>query len=342
MSTDWMMINQPLPWHDRQWQHYQHCCHEKRFAHAWLFAGLAGMGKYYFARRVAQSRLCMQPDHERNACGYCRSCQLFVAGNHPDFIIVQPEQAQGSIKIEQIRDLQTSVLQTSQLNGERIVMMTPADAMNHAAMNALLKLLEEPPKKCCFLLLSNHTQLLSATIRSRCQWLHFYPSYDQPTQAWLQQRQQTCDVNLLLALAGGAPFKALQLSEPQHWQMRQDLFHDVVALLQGKRCPIQLAKQYADMPMDDIITHFLSWLHDMIQWKTCQAGQNITNKDFTQDLDETIKMCSLSNIYSLYDEILINRRFLLEKTNINLQLLLESFFILWLGVSKNEFKRHHK
>lgn len=324
-----------LPWHVLPWQQYQQACQSNRFAHAWLLSGLPGMGKLLFAKHLAQSRLCMHVNHEtKQACGECRACQLFNANNHPDFIVIHPEHQHGPIKIEQIRDLQMSLLQTSQLNGERIAIIEPAEAMNSAAGNALLKILEEPPSRCHIILISHYKHLLPATIHSRCHAMNFPPNFSTSTLQWLTQ-SNSIDAKLLLTLSAGAPLRALNLAEEENWQLRQQLFTDLFKLLSKQSCPIQLAKVYAEHHIEVLINQFLSWIADILQIRLKVDDQYITNQDLKNDLKELSGKVDLAKLYSLHDLIVANKHLLLEKININLQLLLESVFIQWVGAVKD-------
>ncbi len=77
----------------------------------------------------------------------------------------------------QIRELSEYLeLSAHQEKGRRIVLIEPADSLNQAASNALLKILEEPPENTLFILVTSQAQKLIATIRSRCQLLELQGS----------------------------------------------------------------------------------------------------------------------------------------------------------------------
>jgi len=140
-----------------------------RVHHAWLFSGPEGTGKETAARAFAASLLCAaggdQPVVE--ACGTCPSCQKLSRGVHPDLVVVLPESEavarkmlaredlprtpSRELKIEQIRNLQTSLSRSPVEGKRRVVLLLGADSLNAAAQNAFLKTLEEPPvaRTCC-------------------------------------------------------------------------------------------------------------------------------------------------------------------------------------------------
>lgn len=146
-----------------------------RLPHAMLLIGPSGVGKTAFAEQIAALLLCESPSSTMTACGECDSCRWLAAGNHPDFRRVAPDdegdsetgqaeksaekgkkRSPGIIRIDQIRDLEGFVFVGSHRNGNRVVLVTEAEAMNPAAANSLLKILEEPPSSVYFILISNN------------------------------------------------------------------------------------------------------------------------------------------------------------------------------------------
>ena len=93
----------PFSWQASQWLELQNRLKCNQFPHALLLTGLAGLGKLHFAYCLGHSLLCSQREPEGGACGHCRQCELLQAGNHPDLLIIRPEESTHTIKIEQIR-----------------------------------------------------------------------------------------------------------------------------------------------------------------------------------------------------------------------------------------------
>ncbi|MES2502079.1 MAG: DNA polymerase III subunit delta', partial [Pseudomonadota bacterium] len=126
--------------------------------HALLLRGSAGIGKQDFALELARSLLCKAPI-ETHACGECTSCLWFKEMHHPDFRLISPEDAESSedvpkkktakksqISVAQIRQLIDYLsLSQHQASGYRVILISPAETLNIASANALLKMLEEPP-----------------------------------------------------------------------------------------------------------------------------------------------------------------------------------------------------
>ena len=145
---------------------------ENKLAHAFLFCGDDSDGKLDIALNFAKFILCENPNTDSH-CRTCCNCILLEAGNHPDFFLIQPEENSKQIKIDQIRALSDDLSKTSSQGGYKVVIIAPADLMNIAASNALLKTLEEPEDDTLLILVSSRIYSLPATIRSRCQKVVF-------------------------------------------------------------------------------------------------------------------------------------------------------------------------
>ncbi|MFM8500704.1 MAG: DNA polymerase III subunit delta' [Fluviibacter sp.] len=173
--------------HREAWNQIQVAKAADRLAHALLLTGSAGIGKLEFAETVAAALLCDQPGADGLACGSCTACTWHASGNHPDFRRLRPEaysealpeaedakpsaakadkKKSEQIRIDQVRALE-SFIQVGSHRGRRIILIEPAEAMNEATANALLKSLEEPPPGVHFLLVSHAAERLLPTVRSR-------------------------------------------------------------------------------------------------------------------------------------------------------------------------------
>lgn len=187
----------------------------ERLPHALLIYGPRGVGKAALAERTAQLLLCESSNNK--PCGSCDGCRWFLGGNHPDFRRLEPEalwkeppeKPSMEIKIDQVRELADFLYLRSHREGLRIVLVHPAEDMNVAAANALLKGLEEPPAAAVFILVSHRPARLLPTIRSRCVAVPVaLPPRDGALQ-WLAG-QGVSEPERWLAYAGGAPLRALE------------------------------------------------------------------------------------------------------------------------------------
>jgi DNA polymerase-3 subunit delta' len=211
----------------------------ERLPHALLIAGAPGLGKRDLAEALAARLLCDAPQTDGQACGHCLPCQWRVSGNHPDLHRLSPENeeaepstkeaealepdggegkakpTQGStqIVINQVRAVQEALSVTAHRGTRRAVIVEPAEAMNIFTANALLKLLEEPPDGCVFMLVSSAPRRLLPTIRSRCQQWHVPRPGADALGHWQAGQESGERVPAsLLALCGGMPLAARRLS----------------------------------------------------------------------------------------------------------------------------------
>jgi DNA polymerase-3 subunit delta' len=249
MSIDQAM---PLPWQTPIWSRFVDNRRDDRIAHAYLLAGPSGVGKRQLALAMAAGLLCQSPD-DGLACGQCRSCRLRSAGSHPDYRLIEPEDQGGVLKIEAIRELIDYSHLTSQYGDHRVIILHPAEAMNRASANSLLKTLEEPPSGVVLILVSHNMAGLPVTIRSRCR-IERCPLPD-PAEAvdWLDAQGVT-DTRHTLAAAGGAPLAAREMAEAGQVEMLQSLAADLGELLDGTRNPVELASRWQSSGSPVVLT----------------------------------------------------------------------------------------
>ena len=161
--------------HASVWARIQPVLDKHSLPHALLLVGPRHANILPFVHRLMAILLCKNV--EGAPCQSCQACHLLMQGTHPDIHYVRQDTLNGPIKIEQIRALQNDVYQTPQLGARRFIVIEPADKLNVAAANALLKILEEPPSHTVFILIAEQTSTLPATIMSRCQ-LYTFSSWD--------------------------------------------------------------------------------------------------------------------------------------------------------------------
>lgn len=196
------------PWLQRVADQWLKAIEEETIGHSLILHSKIELGAQGLIDLWANSLLCPHPGQ---ACGFCHSCQLFDSGNHPDYHLIQPDKPGANIGVDQIRNGLKKAQESSQLGGYRVFVITPAEQMNTAAANALLKTLEEPSQTSFFLLDSQAPQRLLPTIRSRCQmWSLPLPSHAQ-AMAWLAEQGYQDIPAYVMALAQGSPIAAKQL-----------------------------------------------------------------------------------------------------------------------------------
>ncbi len=195
-----------------------------RLAHAYLFVGPQGVGKHRFAVELGRTLLCEQPPGSLQACEECPSCVQLDAGSHPDFLDVARPADVLEFPIELMRSVCDSFALKSARGRGKVVIVDDADDLNAESANCFLKTLEEPPPRSVLILIGSSPERQLATIVSRCQVVRFAPVPDAlVAQLLAEQGVEAAQVPRLVRLGRGSPGLALQLADPDLWQMRAKL-----------------------------------------------------------------------------------------------------------------------
>lgn len=319
---------QILPWQHARWQEMVAWRASGRLPHALLLCGMRGVGKQHFAAGFAQALLCEQPVTDGRACQACRSCLLFRAGTHPDYQRITPLEEGKSILIDQIRELNASLTLKSHAGGYKIAVLRPADHMNSAAANALLKTLEEPPPHTLLMLITSRPAALPATVRSRCQRMNFTLPPTDAALPWLRERLEPAhDAAQLLAVAGGAPLKAVALAHNGLPQQRATLLDDLDGLQRGVADPVARAAAWLEWGAADCTEWLFGYIVDMIRLKSAPQPPRLRNRDLADPLRRISQRTELSVLYRHLERTQDALRLL--SNQVNAQSLLEDALIGW-------------
>lgn len=142
-----------------------------RISHFYLISGPRGAGKHTLAKLLAAAILCKG---KRRPCGVCDACRKVISGNHPDFITVDDPEKK-TVTVDLIRQARADIYIQPNESEYKIYLFPRAQDMGLPGQNALLKVLEEPPKYGVFLLLTDNPDKLLPTVRSRCTELKMLP-----------------------------------------------------------------------------------------------------------------------------------------------------------------------
>ena len=218
--------------------------------HAWILGGPSGLGQFELALATARAWLCEQATPQ-GACNHCASCHAVDVHTHADLSVLMPEalslelgwpldqktqddldakkrKPSKEIKVDAAREVVSFTQFTRSRGTTKVVLVFPAERMNHITANTLLKTLEEPPGAVKFILATEAAHQLLPTIRSRCiGHTMVWPPFDEAL-AWLQAQTaaqpasdasakaarpaktpDAADLQTLLAAAGGRPADAL-------------------------------------------------------------------------------------------------------------------------------------
>ncbi|MEW5786712.1 MAG: DNA polymerase III subunit delta' [Pseudomonadota bacterium] len=309
----------------------------QRLPHALLLHGPAGVGKRDLALALVQWLLCESPE-TGGACGRCDACNWFSQGNHPDFRLVEPQEADGEegdkparkggrlISVEAVRTMTEFLTLSAHRGGWRAAVIHPAEHMNVAAANALLKTLEEPPPQVLLLLVSHKPGRLLPTVLSRCRQVAVNPPSRSVALDWLAQAGVAAP-EALLAEAGGAPLSALAYADPER-SGRRDAFLD--ALSEPARLDACVLAQAHKDDLADAWGWLARWLADLLA--TRLAGAPRYFQDRTKVAEQIGRQADLAGLLAFQAEITAAARWL--RHPLNAQMLLESWLIRYIQVSK--------
>ena len=261
-TSDTLPVRPPLaPWLQTQLESLL-----QQRGHAWILGGPSGLGQFDLALATARAWLCEQATPQ-GACNHCASCHAVDVHTHADLSVLMPEtlslelgwpldqktqddldakkrKPSKEIKVDAARDVVSFTQFTRSRGTTKVVLVFPAERMNHITANTLLKTLEEPPGAVKFILATEAAHQLLPTIRSRCiSHTMVWPAFDEAL-GWLQTQTaaqaasdapakntrpskapDAADLQTLLTAAGGRPADALAwaqgaapLDAAKHWQ----------------------------------------------------------------------------------------------------------------------------
>jgi len=321
-------VAEAFPWQQALWQQL---AGRTQHAHAYLLHGPQGIGKRALAERLMALLLCQRPANLQ-ACGQCKSCLLLAAGSHPDNYVLEPEEADKPIKVDQVRDLVSFVVQTAQLGGRKVVLIEPVEAMNINAANALLKSLEEPSGDTVLLLVSHQPSRLLPTIKSRCvQQACPLPDATQ-SLAWLSKALPECDEQErleLLSLAAGSPLAAVSLQAQGVREQRALVVDGVKKLLKQQQSPSQLAEAWNAIPLLLLFDWFCDWSNLILRYQLTEDEEGLGLNDMRKVVQYLAQKSGQGKVLEIQDWILAQRQKVLGKANLNRVLLLEALLASW-------------
>ncbi|WP_126825268.1 DNA polymerase III subunit delta' C-terminal domain-containing protein [Pseudidiomarina taiwanensis] len=178
------MPNPKMPWLRDKWRQLQRDWEQQRFAHAHCFVQQPGLGSAVLLEQLCQLLLCS--NSRQRACGSCKSCLLYKAGTHPDYLVIRSEDGK-AIGVDSIRRLIVAQQTKAHQSGSKVVRVEDADRMTTEAANALLKTLEEPQPDTYILVAAERPSLLLPTLLSRLQRHQLTSLTEAQIGQWLEQ-----------------------------------------------------------------------------------------------------------------------------------------------------------
>ena len=321
-----------------------------RLPGAMLFTGEEGIGKKLFALEVARALNCRTPkDHE--ACGVCSSCvrirklnyptrddadewTQIIWTDHPDVgLVVAPKRV---LRVEQMRQIEKEANFRPFEGKARVFLIDEADKLNDASANALLKVLEEPPRTSHLILITARPAMLLPTILSRCQMIRFSPL----TPAEIESHLVKNDIDVKTArlrarAAGGSMGRALSGDLVTFTSQRKAMLKVLNALvLSNDRAQLlRSAEQLNEAQYKDEFEERLDVLETLIRdaWMLSLGvdTSRIVNEDLSAELKEIAQKIDpgragdwILQIEDLREQLIVN---------VNRKITTDSLFLVMAG-----------
>lgn len=252
--------------------------------HAFLLTGPQGIGKATFAYRAARFLLAesereaepagmfgTESPRDLSVAAHSRTAQLVAGRAHPDLGVIRraydakTKKFRSEISVDDVRDTLALFEKTAAFGGWRVIIVDAADDLNANSANALLKTLEEPPRRAVFLLVAHRPETLLPTIRSRCQTLRFAP-LGTPAMTQLLATFGGEGDGALIRRAEGSIRQALRLRDPATAQAIDTLDTALARLPQRDigaidRIAERLRGTEGQTALEDVLSAVERWLH---------------------------------------------------------------------------------
>lgn len=255
------------------------------------------------------------------SCGTCKSCKKIAAGNHPDVIQIKPS---GSfIKIDQIRTLLETLSMKPYEAETRVVILSEAHRMNAAASNALLKILEEPPKRSMLVLIATRKSDLLPTIASRCQPVRFNRISNETITALIKKEHgiKPQAAEIISAMAHGSLSKAQMMIE-QNWLHHRKWVLAEMRLLSLQPIARLLALAEKLSREKEMLAERLEiikiWFRDLIVDR--YDTEKIINKDLVDQIRIASRQTDIATLLTKVEAIQYAQHRLTANTNLRLSM----------------------
>ncbi len=247
-----------------------------RASHFYLICGPEGSGRHTLARLLAAALMC---EGGQPPCGACDHCRKVLGGVHPDFITVDDPEKK-TVPVDLIRQARADIYIQPNEGRRKIYLFPRAQDMGVPGQNALLKILEEPPKYGVFLLIAGNPEALLPTVRSRCTELTLLPLSEAVLRRELEKRFPNAEpdsISAAIARSDGYLGQAMKLLagndlSPQTLELLNALnTRDSFALLQAL---VPMEKWKRD-PLIEVLQQLISVLQQAL---VCRSGRRVTTQ----------------------------------------------------------------
>lgn len=286
----------------------------RRVAHAYLFSGVEGMGKYKTAWAFARMLQCTCQGTDESPP--CPACNLADGQAHPDIMTIVPQGT--AIRIEQIREIHKAMQYNPRMGQRKIFILDGVERLTEQAANSLLKVLEEPPAFVVFILLTLNIHSVLPTVLSRCQHLSFQAVPEKDIMAYFIEHGCSAEqAAVVAAVSGGIPGRAIRWVESGQ-RLRDEVIGrledlakvpfgqiwDIVSAFDQEREQILITLELISFVLRDCLVWMATGNRELLLYKDCAGRIALLAGKAVQD-----------RLLSVHKELAISRQMFLGNAN---------------------------
>ena len=302
--------------------------------HAYLFYGREGLGKKDLLTYVSNTILCERTNLV--SCGKCKNCKLILSDTHPDLHVILKEEGKKNISISQIINLREKIYESAFLGSNKIISIPNIESMSRDASDAILKILEEPPKDTFFIMSSNFIHQIPSTIRSRSIEIEVtVPSFNE-CHEWLSESYSE-NIDLGIELSDNRPLVAKYLMDLNILELRSTFIKDISGIIKSGKHIVNISEQWCkELETLPLKLEWMSYiLIDAIKHESANEHAEVLSdsENITRYLGENSDIFNLHELLNKTNEIW---NLFSGDTNLRKEYQLQSLFVAWekeLGIS---------
>jgi len=302
--------------------------------HAYLFYGREGLGKKDLLTYISNTILCESTNLV--SCGKCKNCKLILSNTHPDLHVILREEGKKNISISQIINLREKIYESAFLGSNKIISIPNIESMSRDASDAILKILEEPPKDTFFIMSSNFIHQIPSTIRSRSIEIEVtVPSFNE-CHEWLSESYSE-NIDLGIELSDNRPLVAKYLMDLNILELRSTFIKDISGIIKSGKHIVNISEQWCkELETLPLKLEWMSYiLIDAIKHESANEHADVLSdsENITRYLGENSDIFNLHELLNKTNEIW---NLFSGDTNLRKEYQLQSLFVAWeseLGIS---------
>ena len=295
-----------MKWLDKTYNRLSKPIKDHQSAHALLIKGDQGIGKAKLALSLAANFLSESID---------LSEEDIDEGKVPDCKLINPDEGKEIISIDQIRALKSFMLLTSLKGKGKVAIINPAHAMNRAAANSLLKILEEPPQNTLIILITEANNNLPKTIISRVQIIEINRPTREEALNWLSSINHEQDWEQIIDIFGSRPTLLNDLGYEYLYSQIQQVAKDLENLLTKKIKPSELASSWKSEDLETNLRILYFWFSKFLYHNLLQEGESNLLPD---SLNKLLKLdLNAEESFTFLKEVASIRKYKIEGRTLN-------------------------